>query len=216
MHSVQRRRGSFSHPNEISELARLLWYLADLATIEGHGGADTRSLIWPIELQQQRFFRKQGIMTGVIGDFDTLKQMLTADRDLQGILIRAYQYVIARFDIDGFRIDTLRYLKGGLPQIFGNAMREFALSIGKENFFTFGEVLDGQAEDDIARFIGRNTNDAGDLVGVDAALDYPLFNTLKPVAKGFSAPPPSSGCTSAANRRNRTSSALTVMPPASS
>jgi len=107
---------------------------------------------------------------------------------VQRFLIRAYQYVIARYDVDGFRIDTLRYLKGDLPRLFGNSMREFALSIGKKNFFTFGEVFDPQAEDDIARFIGRNTNDGSDLVGVDAAVDYPLFNALKPVVKGSEAP----------------------------
>ena len=150
------------------------------------------AFIWPAELQQNGFFRRQGLMGGssddTIGDFSVLKQMLTGERDLQRILIRAYQYVIARFDIDGFRIDTLRYLKGGLAQTFGNAIREFALSIGKKNFFTFGEVLDNQAEEDIARFIGRNTNDQGDMVGVDAALDYPLFSTLKPVVKGLVAP----------------------------
>jgi glycosidase len=67
-------------------------------------------------------------------------------------------------------------------------MREFALSIGKKNFFTFGEVFDSNAEQDIATFIGRNTSDQSDLVGVDAALDYPLFNSLKPVVKGFAAP----------------------------
>src|SRR5713226_3129659 len=64
------------------------------------------------------------------------------------------------------------------------------LSIGKKNFFTFGEVLDANAEADIARFIGRNTSDKSDLLGVDAALDYPLFNNLKPMVKGFA--PPSS------------------------
>ena len=96
--------------------------------------------------------------------------------------------MIARFDIDGFRIDTLRYLKGDLPRLFGNSMREFALSIGKKNFFTFGEVFDANAEQDIATFIGRNTSDQSDMVGVDAALDYPLFNSLKPVVKGFAAP----------------------------
>jgi glycosidase len=129
-----------------------------------------------------------GTADDTIGDFSVLKQMLTENRDLQHFLIRAYQYVIARFDIDGFRIDTLRYLKGNLAQTFGNSVREFALSIGKKNFFTFGEVLDGRAEEDIARFIGRNTKDSGDQVGVDAALDYPLFSTLKPVVKGLAAP----------------------------
>jgi glycosidase len=123
-----------------------------------------------------------------VGDFASLKQMMSEDREVQRFLIRCYQYVIARFDIDGFRIDTLRYLKGGLARTFGNAVREFALSIGKENFFTFGEVFDSRAEDDIARFIGRNTTSGDDVVGVDAALDYPLFNTLRPLTKGFAAP----------------------------
>jgi len=65
-------------------------------------------------------------------------------------------------------------------------MREFALSIGKRNFFTFGEVYDD--EDKIARFIGRRAMDRGDLVGVDAALDFPLFYRLPGVAKGFAPP----------------------------
>jgi len=65
-------------------------------------------------------------------------------------------------------------------------MREYSLSIGKKNFFSYGEVFD--SEERIAEFIGRNTRDAGDLVGVDAALDFPLFFTLPAVAKGFAPP----------------------------
>ena len=152
--------------------------------------APRNALVWPSELHQNKFFRRQGNPNGddTIGDFSVLKQMMTADPDLQRFLIRAYQYVIARFDVDGFRIDTLRYLKGDLARLFGNSIREFALSIGKKNFFTFGEVFDQNAEEDIARFIGRNTGDVSELVGVDAALDYPLFNNLKPVVKGFAPP----------------------------
>jgi glycosidase len=149
-------------------------------------------LIWPVELQQNEYFRRQGDPApydDTVGDFPPFKQLSTWETNVQNFLIRAYQYVIARWDIDGFRIDTLRYLKGNLAQIFGNSMREFALSIGKRNFFTFGEVLDGSEETDIALFIGRNTQtDQGDLVGVDAALDYPLFNYLVPTVKGSSAP----------------------------
>jgi glycosidase len=149
-------------------------------------------LVWPVELQQNEYFRRQGDTApydDTVGDFVPFKQLSTWETNVQNFLIRAFQYVIARYDIDGFRIDTLRYLKGALPQLFGNSMREFALSIGKKNFFTFGEVLDGNEEADIARFIGRNTTtDQGDMVGVDSALDYPLFNTLVPVIKGSSAP----------------------------
>lgn len=153
------------------------------------------AIVWPSELQKNQFFRRQGTPDpngdDTVGDFASLKQMITADPALQRFLIRAYQYVIARYDIDGFRIDTLRYLKGNLAQLFGNSVREFALAIGKKNFFTFGEVLDSSTETDIARFIGRNTSTGGDannLVGVDAALDYPLFSTLTPTVKGFSSP----------------------------
>ena len=161
---------------------------------EGIAQPPADALVWPRELQRDHFFRRQGVPRGdgddTVGDFASLKQMRTEDADLQRFLIRAYQYVIARYDVDGFRIDTLRYLKGDLPRLFGNSMREFALSIGKKNFFTFGEVFDRTAEDDIARFIGRTTSDESELVGVDAALDYPLFDNLKAVVKGFA--PPSS------------------------
>ena len=163
---------------------------ADFPDIAQVANKSLDAFVWPTELQQNRFFRRQGNPSSngpdTVGDFASLKQLLTSDADLQAYLIRAYQYVIARYDVDGFRIDTLRYLQPPLATIFGNSVRKFALSIGKRNFFTFGEVLDGNAEEDIARFIGRSTNDSGDLVGVDAALDYPLFNYLKPLVKGQS------------------------------
>ena len=164
---------------------------APIEEITGSAGSD---LVWPSELQQNVYFRRQGNPQSggddTIGDFATLRQMRTDNPSVQDALIAAYQYVIARFDPDGFRIDTLRYLKGDLPRQFGNAVREFAESLGKRNFFTFGEVLDATAETDIARFIGRNTLDLANqqLVGVDAALDYPLFGALKPVVKGLAAP----------------------------
>ena len=149
------------------------------------------AVVWPIELQKNDWFRRQGTPgpgDDTVGDFASLKQFRTDFTNLQQFLIRAYQYVITRFDIDAFRIDTLRYLKNGLPLLFGNSIREFALSIGKKNFFTFGEVFVPNAEQEIASFIGRTTTDGTDMVGVDAALDFPLYSKLKPIVKGFSAP----------------------------
>jgi glycosidase len=90
---------------------------------------------------------------------------------------------VAKFDIDGFRIDTLKYIPPDFERIFGNAMREFGLSAGKKNFFSFGEVYDDEST--IAEFIGRNTTTTGDTVGVDAALDYPLFFKLPAMIKGL-------------------------------
>jgi glycosidase len=148
-------------------------------------------LIWPAELQRNDFFRRQGKGGEAAGDFESLKEFVTGFQEggifpVRNALILAYQYIIARYDVDGFRIDTLKFIERDFAQTFGNAMREYGLSIGKKNFFTYGEVFDG--EDKIAQFIGRNTRDAGDLVGVDAALDFPLFFHLPSVAKGFAPP----------------------------
>src|SRR5271166_1250190 len=176
------------------------------------------AFVWPKELQQNRFFRRQGVGGGsddTVGDFDILKQILTDDTDAQRFLIRAYQYVISRFDVDAFRIDTLRYLKGNLAQTFGNSVREFALSIGKKNFFTFGEVLDGRAEEDIARFIGRNTGDQG-----TKSASMPRSITPSSARSGRSSrdrprPRRSWTCTTAARRSKRTSSARMATRPGS-
>jgi glycosidase len=109
-----------------------------------------------------------------------------APPSLRSALIRSYQHAIAKWDIDGFRIDTLKYIEPDFALVFGNAVREYALEIGKKNFFTFGEVYDDEFK--IAGFIGRRANDQGDLIGVDAALDFPLFFRLPGVVKGLSAP----------------------------
>ena len=161
-------------------------------SVEDISNASPDAFVWPKELQKDDFFRKQGMNlpgpNDTIGDFASLKQMLTINPRLQNVLIRAYQYVVARFDVDGFRVDTLRYLQSDLPRLFDNGIREFAQQIGKQNFFTFGEVFDRQAEEDIARFIGRNTRDGNELVGVDAAVDVPLYEVLRKVTKGLSPP----------------------------
>lgn len=131
------------------------------------------ALVWPMELQQDRFFRRQGSPAphgdDTVGDFGPLKQMMTADPDLQRYLTRVFQYVIARFDPDGFRIDTLRYLKGDLASRFTSSMREFASTIGKKNFFMFGS---------------RYTNSPG----LDAVYDYGLFDSFRWVLKGMAPP----------------------------
>ena len=152
--------------------------------------------VWPVELRRNEFFRRQGRGGEAGGDFASLKELVTEFQEfdpqpgsqfpVRNALIRAYQYLIARFDVDGFRIDTLKYIEPEFARVFGNAMREFALSIGKKNFFTFGEVYDN--EEQIARFIGRHASEDTDLVGVDAALDFPLFFRLPGVAKGLVAP----------------------------
>lgn len=152
--------------------------------------------VWPEELRRNENFRRKGRGGQAGGDFCSLKEFVT-DRPawnavegyhqpLRNALIRAYQRAIAKFDIDGFRIDTLMYVEEDFARAFGNSMREFALSIGKENFFTFGEVWD--KEEKIRAYIGRNASSPDDMVGVDAALDFPLADILPVALKGYGSP----------------------------
>ena len=152
----------------------------------GAPGLTPGGAVWPNELRRNGAFRRQGLGGEGGGDFASLKELITADDEIRRTLILIHQWIIARFDIDGFRIDTLKYIEPEFARVFGNAMREFALEIGKKNFFTFGEVYDN--EETIARFIGRHALDRGDLTGVDAALDFPLFYLLPGFAKGFAPP----------------------------
>jgi len=161
------------------------------------------ALVWPRELQRNDFFRRMGNsfdrpteLHELAGDFYSLKEMVTDYtqkvpglgfyKPVQEVLIQCYCYMISMFDLDGFRIDTLKYIEPEFARLFGARIREYAMTIGKKNFFTYGEVFDG--EEKIARFIGRQAQSGDELVGVDAALDFPLYFKLIPVIKGQSAP----------------------------
>ena len=140
------------------------------------------AIVWPQELQGNQYFRQQGSGGESGGDFESLKELVTGRPEVRNTLIRIHQYLIAKYDVDGFRIDTLKYIEPDFARIFGNAMREYALRIGKKNFFTFGEVYDD--EQTIAHFIGRHALEKDDRTGVDAALDFPLFYKLPRMIKG--------------------------------
>jgi hypothetical protein len=164
--------------------------------------------VYPVDLQQKLFFRRRGRIVSyelsespqafVTGDFFKRRQLVVeydagpasqasiqaryGSRPVLNILIRAYQYLIAKFDIDGFRMDTTKHVEPDMIEIFGNAMREFAYTLGKRNFFTFGEII--ASEGVINRFVGRHTTGTEGF-GVDAALDYPLFFKLPDIVKGW-------------------------------
>ncbi len=162
--------------------------------------------VYPRDLQEKTFFRRRGnTLTYTLspegfvkGDFIKQRQLVVeydatpssqaavraryGIRPVLNILIHAYQYLIAKFDFDGFRIDTAKHISPPAIEVFGNAIREFAHTLGKRNFFTFGEIYD--SEETINRFVGRHSpNKAG--FGIDAALDYPLFFKVPDIVRGW-------------------------------
>lgn len=170
-------------------MAQGLW--TDISSIQDLA---REAAVWPEELQRNDFFRRRGGDENR-GDFSRMKELVTeylipgtCIYPVRNHLIRAYQYLIAKFDLDGYRIDTLQYIEADFARVFGNYIREYALSIGKKNFFTFGEVWQENDEARIAQFIGRNTEKDDEFTGVDAAIDFPMRRRLIDVCKG-DAPP---------------------------
>lgn len=117
------------------------------------------------------------------GDFGDLKD-LHLDSQQGAVLasiIRVYQYWIALSDCDGFRIDTVKHVSWEASRNFCGAIREYAESIGKDNFLLLGEVTGGsQMARDYLNIFGRN---------IDAVLDIgsPALS-LSDMVKGLQSP----------------------------
>jgi glycosidase len=122
---------------------------------------------------------------GAIQDFNNLDQVERGelssldDFNTQVTYVRTnmaniYKYWIQAGDLDGFRVDTAKHVdhgNGGFWNYWCPQMHDFATSIGKSNFFMFGEVYDG-SEEKCGFYTGTklSTNFA-----FDSVLDYPLY-----------------------------------------
>lgn len=154
--------------------------------------------IWPKELQDPDCFHRRGQIRnmsgytreeGTLGDFFHLKDLdLTYGKSLD-TLIACYKYWIATCDIDGYRLDTVTHTEPEQTAIFCNAIREYAKSIGKHNFFLYAEIVAG--DERLQKYIGQNTPIPGEpdrYPVFSACLDFPLYFVLEEVIKGFQPP----------------------------
>ena len=107
------------------------------------------------------------------GDFVGLDDLLTEDPRVVNGMIDIYGGWIRDFDVDGFRIDTMRHVDDGFWQQFGPAVLEVAASEGKDDFFMFGEVFDTSR----ARTSHFTTTD-----DQQAVLDFPFQDAARSFA----------------------------------
>lgn len=158
----------------------------------------------PQELQNPNFYHRRGQIQDwnaypeyVRGDFSSLKDF-NNDEDanglaLQEVLIKAHCYWLREADVDGFRMDAVKHMGPLVAARFASAIREYAYRLGKREFFLFGELI--QDDDAINRFVGPNTSiQTGDktvFFGLNSVLDFPLYNVLPSVIKGWWYAPPS-------------------------
>ena len=105
----------------------------------------------PPEFQNDTWYNRRGRVTDwsvpeqvLYGDFPGgLKDLDTANPDVQEALISVFTDWIDKAGLDGFRIDTLKHVEHEFWQNFCPAVRDHCTLIGKENFLQFGEAFDG-------------------------------------------------------------------------
>lgn len=148
---------------------------------------------WPEELQQAICYTRAGhgnLGAGSIDDphaehkrtdFFTLRDFALDNPGVLNHLADCFKYWIALTDCDGFRIDTLKHVSFEDGRNFCGAIKEFAVNLGKADFFLVGEVAGGDfAQDRYLDVLGNNLN---------AALDIgDMRPTLQNVAKGLTHP----------------------------
>jgi len=120
----------------------------------------------PIELRDPELYGRKGQIRNYDanpetreGDFQGLKAFRMDDspeaRYVQDILIKTHCYWIKEVDVDGFRLDAVKHMGEEAISCFCSHIREYAYSLGKTNFFLFGELVG--SEDTYNRYIGPTT-----------------------------------------------------------
>lgn len=150
--------------------------------------------VWPAELFDPAAFTAKGTISNwehdpeyLEGDFVSLKNVHLGGGSLDDYrpsralvaLTRAYQYWIGEADVDGLRIDTVKHMDLGAARYFAACIHEYAMSLGKENFYLLGEITGGR----------RRAYETLAATGIDAALgidDIP--DKLEYVVKGWRDP----------------------------
>ena len=111
------------------------------------------------------------------GDFFGLDDLFTERPEVVDGMVDIYEAWVEDFDIDGFRIDTMKHVNDEFWQQFGPSMQAIAKADGNPDFFMFGEVaLDGSDAAAKSFTSHYTTHDK-----MQAILDFPFQDA----ARGF-------------------------------
>lgn len=108
----------------------------------------------PPEFQNPEWYHRRGRvwdwnddMQVELGDFPGgLKDIATELPEVRKMMGSIFSYWIEVGDFDGMRIDTIKHVEHDFWVDFAGRIRAFTNSIGKDNFFIFGEAFDGRDE----------------------------------------------------------------------
>ncbi|MER7556306.1 pullulanase-type alpha-1,6-glucosidase [Nocardioides sp. NPDC126508] len=107
------------------------------------------------------------------GDFSGLDDLWTERPEVVDGMTRIYEKWVRDFDIDGFRIDTVKHVDLDFWTEWATALDAYAAKQGREDFFMFGEVY--SADSDVTSpYVTRGR--------LDATLDFPFQDAARAYA----------------------------------
>ncbi len=153
--------------------------------------------VWPVEFQDPDAYKRRGEIRNLMscgpdeainGDFYSLKDIDLMRPDIIDAIIKCYKFWICECDVDGFRMDTVTNTEPEQTAIFINAIREYAISIGKKNFFIYAEIVGD--DEKLRKYIGGNNpvDEHTRYPRFNAVLDFPMYFVLEEVIKQFISP----------------------------
>jgi alpha-amylase len=120
-----------------------------------------------------------------LGELDGLDDFRTESPYVRAQMIKIYEYWIQQAGFDAFRIDTVKHVEMGFWQQWCPAIRAFAASHGKPDFFMFGEVP-YPSDAKVGSYTGMM---GGGPFKLDSVLDYTLYFEINPIFAQATASP---------------------------
>ncbi|WP_260614543.1 alpha-amylase family glycosyl hydrolase, partial [Streptomyces sp. WAC07061] len=107
------------------------------------------------------------------GDFSGLDDLWTERPEVVSGMEKIYQKWVKDYEIDGFRIDTVKHVNTGFWTQWATALDKYAAQRGRPDFFMFGEVYSADTAV-TSPYVTRGR--------LDATLDFPLQDALRAYA----------------------------------
>jgi glycosidase len=129
----------------------------------------------PEWLNDTRLYHNRGNSTftgesSLFGDFYGLDDLFTEHPRVVEGMIDLHTFLIGAYDLDGYRVDTVKHVNDEFWEAWVPAVLEAAAAAGKEDFLLFGEVL-GESSAFRSAYTTR--------LGFPAVLDFGIKNAIQ-------------------------------------
>lgn len=106
------------------------------------------------------------------GELVGLDDLRTETDWVRNYVIEKWSNVIRAFDVDGFRVDAIKHIRPWDMALLCEAWRQTAASVGKHNFYMFGEAYSG-SHDAVGYYTGNKANMGKKLM--NGMMDYAMY-----------------------------------------